>query len=299
MVENNHLWGVDLGGTKIELAVIVNRQLPEVVIRQRIATEAHKGYQHIIAQIKSLVDDVVARLGYYPKAIGFGTPGTIEPSTGLMKNCNTTCLNHKPLLSDLTIALGCQVKLANDANCFALAENLFGAAKGANSVFGVIIGTGVGGGLVVNQQVINGLQGIAGEWGMNVVDPQGEVNYSGIRGTVESIIAGPALEKYYFSISGKEEKLIRIVENARDGEPEALKTLERLYEYFGRGLAQVINVFDPEVVVIGGGVGNIDELYTNGVNSLAKYVFNTQLNTPILKPKLGDSAGVFGAALLV
>lgn len=300
----SNLWGIDLGGTKVEGAVLKSATDPQVLFRDRLPTEGDKGYDHILGQIKKVVDKMEAALGYKPNRMGIATPGTIDPGTGLMKNSNSTSLNGKPLKADLEKMLGIQLSMANDANCFALAEANMGAAKEkyphAKVVFGVIMGTGVGGGVVVDGKVINGLQGIGGEWGHNFLDESGGSCYCGKRGCVEKVLAGPALERYYASISGQKKSLKEVYELYKTGgDPYAQQTMERLIHFFGLALSVVVNILDPDVIVIGGGVGNIDLIYTEGSKSLANYVFNNRLDTPILKPKLGDSAGVFGAAFLV
>jgi predicted NBD/HSP70 family sugar kinase len=296
-------WGIDLGGTKIECAVVNIENGLEIITRKRISTEAHKGYAHIISRIKQLVDEVTADLGEAPVNIGFATPGVLEPESQLMKNCNTVCMNGMPMQQDIEAALNIKVKLANDANCFALAEALMGAGKdypNAEVVFGVILGTGVGGGLVVHQKIVSGIQGIAGEWGHNILEENGDPCYCGKAGCVEKVIAGPSLEKFYKKISGNELKLNEIVSQHLEGsDKHASLTIERLLEFYGKGISTLINVLDPDLIVIGGGVGNIDLLYTEGYERVRKYVFNNRkLITPIRKPLLGDSAGVIGAALL-
>jgi fructokinase len=212
-------------------------------------------------------------------------------------------MNDQAMHQDLEELLGVSVKLANDANCFALAEALMGAGKAfpqAAVVFGVIMGTGVGGGLVVHGRVIGGHHGIGGEWGHNIIEEGGEPCYCGKSGCVEKVIAGPALEKFYTKISGKVMNMKQILENYQANSDEyATATIERMLEFYGRGISTLINVMDPDLIVIGGGVGNIDLLYTEGYERIKKYIFNNKkLSTPIVKPLLGDSAGVFGAALL-
>jgi predicted NBD/HSP70 family sugar kinase len=192
------LWGIDLGGTKIECAVLESSDNMNVLIRKRIPTEADKGYEHIISQIKKLVDLVADELGERPQKIGFATPGVLDPATKTMKNCNTVCMNGNPMNKDLEAVLGIPVKLANDANCFALAEALMGAGKDypdAEVVFGVIMGTGVGGGLVVHGKVIGGQHGIGGEWGHNILEENGEPCYCGKSGCVEKVIAGSSIRE--------------------------------------------------------------------------------------------------------
>ncbi len=293
------LWGVDLGGTKIECAVLENPTSTYTLARKRIPTEPQKGYAHILDQIKRLIDKVANEVGSRPTTIGIGTPGTLEPSTQTLKNSNTVCLNGKPFKRDLEEILGLPIEIANDANCFALAETRLGAAKGASVVFGVIMGTGVGGGIVVNGKVLNGKQGIAGEWGHNTLEKNGEQCYCGKRGCVETVLSGVWLERFYQKQSGQTRKLKDIVErHLRNEDEHATATMHRLTENFGKAIAVVINILDPDVIVLGGGVGNIDLLYTDGVKTIKRYVFNHTLETKIVKPLLGDSAGVFGAAML-
>ncbi|MEY4931486.1 MAG: hypothetical protein RI909_2210 [Bacteroidota bacterium] len=301
---NENIWGIDLGGTKVEGAVLQSAANPYVLFRDRLPTEGHKGYDHIVGQIKLVVDKMEAAVGYRPQKLGIATPGTLDPGLGLMKNSNSTSLNGKPLKADLERILGMEVRMANDANCFALAEANMGIAKekfpNAKVVFGVIMGTGVGGGVVVDGKVINGLQGIGGEWGHNFLDESGGPCYCGKSGCVEKVLAGPALEKYYTSISGQQKTMREVYELYQAGtDPHAKQTMDRLVHFFGLALSVVVNILDPDVIVIGGGVGNIDIIYSDGRTSLGKYIFNNRLDTPVLKPKLGDSAGVFGAAFLV
>ncbi|MFC0771627.1 ROK family protein [Terrimonas alba] len=297
------LWGIDLGGTKIECAVLEKKNNFKPIIRKRIDTEAPKGYHHILSQIKKLVDEVTSETGLLPVKIGFATPGALEPDTQLMKNCNTVCMNGQPMKADLEKLLQAEVKIANDANSFALAEALMGAGKSypaAEVVFGVIMGTGVGGGLVVHGKVINGHHSLGGEWGHNILDEYGYNCYCGKSGCVEQVISGTALEKYYAALSQNNLKLKEIVARHKEGNDKcAAATIERLLEYYGKAISTLINVIDPNLIVIGGGVGNIDLLYTEGYERIKKYVFNNRkLTTAICKPVLGDSAGVFGAALL-
>jgi predicted NBD/HSP70 family sugar kinase len=299
-----NLWGVDLGGTKIECAVLDRQNPTRVIIRKRIDTEASKGYTHILQQVKRLVDEVATELNESPVQVGFATPGVLDPRTQTMKNCNTVCMNGQAMASDLAAILGCEVSLANDANCFALAETHLGAVldvhPGAEIVFGVIMGTGVGGGLVAHGKVVKGVHGIGGEWGHNILEEGGDPCYCGKAGCVEHVISGPALELFYERQSGQKMRMPQIMQAYFAGnDPVALATVDRMLENFGRAISTLINVLDPDVIVIGGGVGNIDLLYTEGYNRIKKYIFNSgEVNTPIVKPKLGDSAGVFGAAML-
>jgi predicted NBD/HSP70 family sugar kinase len=204
---------------------------------------------------------------------------------------------------DLEKMLGLEIFIANDANCFALAEARMGVVKqkfpNATVVFGVIMGTGVGGGLVVDGKVINGLQGIGGEWGHNFLDESGGPCYCGKSGCVEKVLSGPSLEKYYLSLTGTRKPMKEIYDLYKKGNDDAVKTIERMTHFFGKAISVIVNIVDPHVIVIGGGVGNIDEIYTEGIESLKNFVFNNGVvDTPIVKPMLGDSAGVFGAAYL-
>ncbi|KAA5541259.1 ROK family protein [Adhaeribacter rhizoryzae] len=297
------LWGIDLGGTKIEGVVLEPGPSYKVLSRLRVPTEADKGYSHILNQIAALLNMLATETGEQPAQIGIGTPGSLDPATQLLKNSNTTCLNKQPLKKDLEAKLGLPVIISNDANCFALAETLLGVvpevAPAAEVVVGLILGTGVGSGIVVNNRVLQGRQGIAGEWGHNFLDESGGPCYCGRVGCVETVLSGPALQRYYASLSGEKLTLKEIVARSEAGtDVYAQQTVARLIEFFGRGLAVLVNILDPDAIVIGGGVGNIPLLYTEGVASVKKYVFNLKPDILLLKPKLGDSAGVFGAAML-
>ncbi len=300
----SQLWGIDLGGTKAEGLVLGPGGLNDILFRDRLPTGAENGYDYILNQIKTLVAMMEKQMGYRPKKLGICTPGTLDPGLGTMKGCNSECMNGQPMKADLERILGMEIAIANDADCFALAEARMGVVKEkfpkAQVVFGVIMGTGVGGGIVVENKVIYGLQGIAGEWGHNFLDASGGPCYCGKSGCVEKVISGPDLERFYLKQSGNMLRLKEIYQLYKAGtDPHAKETIERLFHFFGLALSVIINILDPDVVVIGGGVGNIDELYTEGVKSVEKYVFNHRLDTPIVKPLLGDSAGAFGAAYLV
>jgi len=297
------LWGIDLGGTKIEGVILQPEQISKPVVRTRVDTESFKGYDHIINQISKLVETMKEESGLQPNTIGFGTPGGLDPILLTMKNCNSTALNGMPLKKDLEKKLNVSVELANDANCFALAETRWGIVKekcpDAQIVFGIIVGTGVGAGIVINGHVWSGKHGIAGEWGHNFLDESGGACYCGKMGCVETLISGPGTERYYEKITGEKIKLKDISKRYYEGDTAAKQTIERLCEFFGKAVSVIVDILDPDVIVIGGGVGNIDALYTDGVTALKKYIFNNRVDVPILKPILGDSAGVFGAAALV
>lgn len=296
------IWGFDLGGTKIE-GIILNKEDHKVVTRLRIPTEGHLGYDHVLDQICTLIENMKSHSNLSPIEAGIGTPGTLDPILNVMKNCNSTSLNGKDMKADLEKRTGIKFNFSNDANCFAVAEAKMGVIPKlmpeAKVIFGVIMGTGVGGGLVVDGRVVGGRQGIGGEWGHNFLDESGGACYCGKVGCVETVISGPALEKYYHKISGQPLNLKEITERYRDGNDKyAQQTMERLFAYFGKAISVVINIIDPDAIVIGGGVGNIAEIYTKGVEEVKKHVFNHRLDTQFFKPDLGDSAGVFGAAFL-
>ncbi len=294
------LFGIDLGGTKIEGAVIDPARPDTAVCRLRVPTEGLKGYPHVLRQMVRLVGMLERESGFKrPAVIGVGTPGVIDPGTGVLKNSNTLCLNGQRLREDLGRALGCEARIANDANCFALAEALYGAGRNRKVVVGLILGTGCGGGVVVNGQVLDGIHGIAGEWGHNPICGERTPCYCGRSGCVETAISGPALERHYRGLTGRRARMPDIVRLAGKGDRAAQATLRRLRAKFGEAIAAVINILDPDAIVIGGGVGNIPLLYAEETRrAVLKHVFNKELKTEFLRPTLGDSAGVFGAALL-
>ena len=294
--------GIDLGGTKIE-AVVARRAADarglSVVSRRRVATESARGYEAVLGGTARLIVETARGAGLDPGEVpvGVGMPGGTTRLGGLVKNANTVCLNGRPFRADLERALGRPVAFDNDANCFALAEAVLGAAAPYRDgiVFGVILGTGVGGGVVVRGEIWHGAQGIAGEWGHQVIAAGGRPCYCGARGCLETYLAGPAVEADYAGRAGARLPLAEIA--ARRGvDPHADAAIEGLVEAFGRGLANVLAVLDPSAVVLGGGVSNLDLLYAEGAQRVARHVFNDELTTPILKHALGDSAGVLGAA---
>jgi fructokinase len=297
--------GADLGGTKIE-AVAVERDDAEnradVLLRRRVPTEAGRGYDAIVEATADLIERTAREAGLDPAAvpIGIGMPGGVTRRGGLTKNSNTVCLNGRPFRADLARRLGRPVAFDNDANCFALAETRLGAAAShrAGVVFGVIMGTGVGGGIVFEGKVWAGAQNIAGEWGHHAVWPdRGPRCYCGNTGCLELFASGPAVERDYARRAGAHLPLAEIALR-RGTDPHAEAALETLLDTFGRALANVIDILDPSAVVLGGGVSNVGLLYEEGARRVASYVFNDELTTPILRPALGDTAGVLGAALL-
>jgi fructokinase len=299
--------GVDLGGTKTETVVARLDSAPaprfEVLARLRVPTERELGYEAVLARTADTVRKVAADAGVDLARIpiGMGMPGSVTRA-GLVKNANTVCLNGRPFREDLARTLGRTVAFDNDANCFALAETELGAARAHRDgiVFGVILGTGVGGGVVIGGRVWSGLHGIAGEWGHHAVwagDPSARACYCGNRGCLEAYASGPAVEQQYARSAGTSASLAEIALR-RETDVHARAALDSLLDAFGRGLANAIDLLDPSAVVLGGGVSNLDLLYTEGVSRVARYVFNGELETPILRHAIGDSAGVFGAALL-
>jgi len=288
--------GIDLGGTKTE-AVLMDPE-GEIQQRLRIPTPADAGYDAILTSLTDIISQLEHLAGETCK-VGIGTPGSLAPGSDLLRNSNTICLNNQSFKQGLEARLGRTIRMANDANCFALSEAKDGAGAGYGTVFGVIMGTGVGGGIVVNQELIEGKQHIAGEWGHNPLDPEGTDCYCGRRGCVETCLSGPGLVRSYQRAGGKSDAGSEdIVAAARAGEHIASLVLEQYLENFGRALATVINILDPDVVVLGGGMSGVDELYDKGKLAVARHVFNEPLLTPIVPNRHGDSSGVRGAAWL-
>jgi fructokinase len=306
MNEARYRIGIDLGGTKIE-AVALDLEGREIA-RRRITTEAQGGAEHIINRIAGLYAGMVYTIDDAPHSIGVGTPGAISPLTGLLKNSNTVCLNGQPLKEMLEAALHHPVTIENDANCFALAEARAGAGQGHACVFGVILGTGCGGGIVINGQVRRGPQAIAGEWGHMVIDPQGPPCYCGARGCVETFISGGGLEARYRDAIARRSPAIndlqgiasteQIHQGMLAGDALCVEVMDEYFSRFGQALANLIAVLDPDIIVLGGGLSKLPEIYTRGVAEVAKRAFTDELTTPIVQNSLGDSAGVIGAAWL-
>ena len=281
--------GIDLGGTKTE-GIFLDDNL-NVISRKRIPTPQND-YKAIVKSIVNLVNEIKTE----DCTIGICTPGAISKKTGLIKNSNTQCLIGKPLRENLENALNQKISIDNDANCFSMAEATLGAAKGFDVVFGVIMGTGVGGGIVINGKVHKGRTNIAGEWGHHTLHHDGNECYCGKTGCVETYISGPSLEKRWTQLTGKTQSLIEIVENLDTEKAQQWKS--EFLENFGTSLANVIDILDPDAIVLGGGLSNIEFLFDEGKEAVYEKVFSDLVETPILKNKLGDSAGVFGASLL-
>jgi fructokinase len=294
MVSNYHI-GIDLGGTKIEVAVLDSQD--KIIFRERLFTEAHLGSKHIFDQIYALYSKAVMSIQNKSHTLGLGTPGSISKKTHLLKNSNTLCLNDLPMQTLLEDKLVHDIVIENDANCFALAEAIMGAGIGYPSVFGVIMGTGCGGGIVFDGKIRQGPQNIAGEWGHMVIDPQGLPCYCGASGCVESFISGGGLEKRIKNTTGNSISAMDFFRiSLKD---ESLKKIKQdFYARFGQALANLINILDPDIVVLGGGLSNEESLYKEGIEEVYKRIFNDVPTTPIVKNILGDSAGVIGAALI-
>jgi predicted NBD/HSP70 family sugar kinase len=299
--------GIDLGGTKTE--IIALGSAGETLLRRREPTPADD-YDATLALVARLVRE--AESGLKVKAsVGIGTPGSLSPATGLVRNSNSICLNGRPLKTDLERALGREIRIANDADCFALSEARDGAGRGARTVFGVILGTGVGGGLVVDGRLLAGPNAVAGEWGHNPLpweemgsDPTWGLTpflppcYCGKRGCIETFLSGPGLALDHERASGARLLPEEIVTRARSGERAAIETLHRYEERLARALASVINVVDPDVIVLGGGLSNVDSLYERVPPLLAQWVFSDVVRTRVIRNLHGDSSGVRGAAML-
>ena len=285
--------GIDLGGTKTE-GILLDEEF-QVIERKRVFTNHSNGYESILDTIKDLVNELKQK-SKGKTSIGVCTPGALSKKSGLIKNSNTQSLIGKDLKNDLEKILNQEILIENDANCFALAEAKLGVAKNHNVVFGVIMGTGVGGGLVFNQNIYKGRTNIAGEWGHHCIRPDGNSCYCGRKGCVETYISGPALEKKWSILTDQSIPLSEIIKNSQNPSFQIWKN--EFLENFGLSLANVIDILDPDVIVLGGGLSNIPFLYDEGKNAVYDKVFSDIIDTPIIKNELGDSAGVFGACLL-
>jgi len=288
--------GIDLGGTKTE-GVVLDHGGNEL-LRRRMATPQANGYHAVLNTVGQLVEQLEAEVGQRC-SVGIGTPGAVSTVTGRMKNSNTLCLNGQPLFDDLQNLLNRPLRMANDANCFALSEALDGAGKDFSLVFGVIMGTGVGGGIVFNGHLHQGHQHIGGEWGHNILESDGPDCYCGHNGCVETLISGPALAADYHRHGGDNRLTANeIVALAERGDTAAEAATLRFLDRFGRAMAMVVNILDPDVIVLGGGLSKVTRLYSDGRERVAHYVFNDEFITPVLKNVHGDSSGVRGAAQL-
>ena len=288
--------GIDLGGTKTEGAVL--NPAGYELLRRRYPTPQVKGYSAVLSTIVSLVHELEQSVNENC-TVGLGTPGVISPADGSLRNSNTACLIGKPIVTDLARELGRPVRIENDANCFALSEAIDGAGIGYETVFGVIMGTGVGGGIVHQEKLIPGRLHISGEWGHNLLETDGPLCYCGRRGCVETFLSGPGLAADYVRRGGSSDATAEdTIHLAAGGDEIAELSVRAFLKRFGRALATVINILDPHAIVLGGGLSNVERLYSEGCEQVARHVFWNAFDTPILKNKNGDSAGVRGAAQL-
>jgi fructokinase len=300
MTESGMRIGIDLGGTKIEALAIDDRGTE--LARHRVDTP-RDDYEATIKAIIALVHRMEAETGN-TGTVGAGIPGTISRVTGRVKNANSTWLNGQPFHTDLTAALGREVRVANDANCLAVSEATDGAAAGVRLVYGVILGTGCGGGVALEGCVHDGPNGVAGEWGHNPLpwpkpeESPGPACYCGKRGCMEMWVSGTGIARDYKNVTGTAKTTREIVADFTAGDRVASETIERFEDRLARGLSNVINILDPDVIVVGGGVSRLDHIYAVLPKLLPQYVFGGEASTPIVHAKYGDSSGVRGAAWL-
>lgn len=300
-MKHKYLIGVDVGGTKIEAAVLDNKGA--FCFRQRLNTPAGH-YEQTLHTIKTLIEHAEKKLDMTFGSVGIGTPGAMSPYSGKIKNANSTCLNGRNLKQDLERTLQRKIRLSNDANCFALSEAIDGSGADARSIFGVILGTGTGGGLVFNKQLIQGRNLITGEWGHNPLpwpgtdELPGPDCYCGRQGCIETWLSGPAMSLDHFHQTGRKLNAEEIHQAVLDQDPQCETTLRRYEHRLARGLAHVINIFDPDVIVLGGGLSNIKSLYTNIPKIWSPFIFSDHIETVLSQPAHGDSSGVRGAAWL-
>ncbi len=293
-------FGIDLGGTKTEIVGL--DESGGEVLRRRVPTPRND-YQGTLDMICSLVRDAEAAAGDRG-SVGIGTPGSLSPTTGLLRGSNSVCLNGKPIKADLEALLGREVRIANDANCFALSEATDGAGRHGDVVFGAILGTGVGSGIVVRGRVLSGPNAIAGEWGHNPLpwpeddERPGPVCFCGQRGCIETFLSGPGMERDHRAVTGRVAAAQEIVLASGKGEPGAAATMLRYERRLAKALAHVINLLDPDVIVLGGGMSNIDRLYVDVPALWGRWVFSEHVGTRLVRHLHGDSSGVRGAAWL-
>lgn len=288
-----HNIGIDLGGTKIECIVLESQK---EIFRDRILTESEKGSDHILNQIHQIYQKAILFIDNQKHTLGICTPGSISPDTNLLRNSNTTCLNGLPFKKILEDKLDHSLSIENDANCFALAEAVMGAGQDHEFVFGVIMGTGCGGGFIHNKQLRVGPNLISGEWGHSILHTNGNACYCGKHGCVETYISGGGLSKI---LSNQSIHLsLEVFFQKEDKNNFESKIYQNFMNDFAQAMGNIINSIDPDIIILGGGLSNVDSLYTDGINAINQYIFSETLKTPIVRNQLGDSAGVFGAALL-
>jgi len=282
--------GIDFGGTKIE-GILLDKNF-NIIRRKRVSTPYN--YNSILNAIKDLIFNLKIESNNLT-TIGIGIPGTYSLKTGIITHSNTSCIIGKNFQKNLEDLIGQKILIENDANCFALSESKMGAGKNFNVVLGIIIGTGVGSGIVINGKILKGKNNFSGEWGHHSIFPDGKLCYCGRRGCLDQYISGPSLEKNWTELTGKKESLPNIIQNIVG--QEALEWKTNFLKFFGIGMANIINILDPDIIVLGGGISNISFLYDEGIKSVNKEL-SYHTDTPIVKNQLGDSSGVFGACLL-
>ena len=287
--------GIDLGGTKTE-AILLSHD-DKLIKKVRVSTPVEHGYSAILNNIETIVGELEKHAGSQC-TVGIGTPGSMDRHTNLLKNSNTVCLNGRPLLSDLEILLNRPVRIENDANCFALSEAIDGSGKNHRTVFGVIMGTGVGGGIIMDKSIINGPNGMTGEWGHTVLDADGDACYCGLNGCIETFLSGPGLVRHFINNGGSSISSVEdLLSQADNNNPIAIKTVDQYYTDFARAISQVVKFLDPDVIVLGGGLSNIDTLYTTAAERINNY-FAYPVSVKLKRNTHGDSSGVRGAAFL-
>ncbi|MFN3405410.1 MAG: ROK family protein [Cytophagaceae bacterium] len=286
--------GIDLGGTKTECVIL--DQNYKIVFRKRIPTQKDS-YEALLKSLSDLYHEMVEIIGNYEHTFGIGTPGHENKRSGILKNSNILVMNGQKFRQDLETKIKRKIARQNDSNCFALAESVLGAGKGKKSVFGAILGTGIGGGFIYNGKLITGLQSLAGEWGHSIINSTGSRCHCGKVGCVETFISGAGMEKRYFDVTGEKVKMEEIVHRYRIGDQQAKLVMSEFFIYFGKAISNLITIIDPDVIILGGGLSNIDEIYTLGINKVKDYI-SEEIRTPIVRNKCGDSAGVLGAALI-
>ncbi len=288
--------GIDLGGTKIEGIILDDAN--EEYFRYREKIDQNSDYSAILHHIQFIYNCLAKEINNAPHSLGIGTPGSISPKKELLRFCNIVAMNGQPLLKDLQISLQRKLTIENDANCFILAEQQLGAAKGNSSAFGIIIGTGCGGGYVVNDKLVSGANKIAGEWGHSVININGTKCYCGRKGCIEQYLGGRSLQRAYEDLSGINIGAEKIIELYRQKQEHAIIAIDQYLDYFGIALANLVTTIDPDIIVVGGGLSNIAEIYTDGLNRVKAQFSDDEIKPKIIKNTLGDSSGVIGAALL-
>ena len=296
MVHGTYKIGIDLGGTKTEAILFGPDE--KVLYRHRVPTPrgGDLEYEGIVDTVYRQIQTTTEQVRGRTYTIGIGIPGTLDPRTETVQNANTTCLSGRSFKKDVENRIGRRVGMENDANCFTLAEAVQGAAQGYHLVFGIILGTGCGGGICIDGKVHHGIHMIAGEWGHFSVDPKGTRCWCGNRGCIETKLSGTGVSNSYYQEYKERLSLQEITHRHRLGDEKCRRIFNRFLDDFGRCVGGIVSTLDPDAIVIGGGASNIEELYSKGVEKVRRYAFHRKMQTPILKHQLGDSAGVYGAA---